>query len=81
MGCCGNVSTNPNVKPSADSPVGIVLEELNNKSLEITKSFIIKDQKVKEKKAKILAKREEKVKNAIETNMQKKRIGRIIIKI
>ena len=80
MGCCGNVSTNPNVKPSADSPVGIVLEELNNKSVDITKSFIIKDQKLKDKKAKLLAKREEKVKNAIETNMQKKELEELLLK-
>ena len=80
MGCCGNVSTNPNVKPSADSPINIVLEELKNKSTEITKSFIIKDQKLKDKKAKILAKREEKVKNAIETNMQKKELEELLLK-
>ena len=80
MGCCDNVSTNPNIKPSADSPIGIVLEELKNKSEDITKSFIIKDQKLKEKKAKILAKREEKVKNAVETNVQKKELEELLLK-
>ena len=81
MGCCCPCE-NANIKPNipADSPVNIVLEELKNKSTEITKSFIIKDQKLKEKKAKILAKREMKVKNAIETNVQLKEKEELLLK-
>jgi len=74
MGC----SSSENLK--TNSPIQIVLEELKEKSTELTKNFIIKDNKLKTKKEKILKKREEKVANAIQTNVDKEELKNLLLK-